>query len=96
MKARYHGEVNDEGTLYLFNRNGFREILKNFAGKRVTLTLETRKADPKTWEQIKYYRGCFLPMVQEGLQGVGYIMSLEDVHEFLLHRFATVDLVNRS
>ncbi|MBS1915702.1 MAG: hypothetical protein JST87_05455 [Bacteroidetes bacterium] len=49
-------------------------------------------------QQNKYYWGCLLPMVQEGLNHAGYneVKTPEDAHEVLKHLFLKKKIVNQN
>jgi len=81
---KYFGKV-DDGKLTIFQRgdmvsglqalgSGFVEIVIRLAGKR---------SNP----QNAYYWGAMIPIVQQGLKGVGIDMSKEQTHELLKYKF---------
>ncbi len=81
---KYFGKV-DDGKLVIFSRadmvkdlqsigSGFMEIIIRFAGKRSD-------------QQNKYYWSAIIPIVKEGLKGVGIEMSKEQTHELLKYKF---------
>ena len=87
---KYFGKV-DDGKLTIFQRgdmvsglqalgSGFVEIIIRLAGKR-------------TSPMNRYYWGGVVPIVQQGLKGVGIDMSKEQTHELLKFKFLKREFV---
>jgi len=88
-----YGKISDEGVLTIVNRKTFDADIKEFAGKNVVITVERRKSQ-RSSQQNRYYYGCVVPIVQQGLKDIGHRLSKEDTHLFLRNRFLTQELVS--
>lgn len=90
VKLQFFGKVTD-GKLTIVNRKQFDSELHHFEGKEVMLTLE-RKKKKRSNEQNRYWWGCVIPLVKEGLNNAGYKFTLnEQVHEQLKKMFLTYE-----
>lgn len=97
MKMTYNAKI-EGGKLKLTNKSGFINDIGVFEGKEVVLTVE-RKKNKRSLQQGRYYWGCVVPIVKEGLIDMGWerdkIGSSERVHELLKHLFcAKIELAN--
>ena len=90
----YTGEVTDKG-LRPHNLKRFRQEVQVFNGKEVIITVQ-RKRNHRSEQQNRYYWGGVVPIVCEGLNGVGYRVSKMDTHEYLKATFLKDKLVNEQ
>ena len=81
---KYFGKV-DDGKLTIFQRNDMVSGLQNLGSGFVEIII--RLAGKRSSPQNRYYWGAMLPIVKEGLKGVGIEMSKEQTHEMLKYRF---------
>lgn len=97
METRYTytGEVDPSGTLKIYNRRGFTDCLRSYAGKKVDITVERHRIS-RSREQNAYYWAVVVPVVCEGFNGVGYEFDMELTHEFLKSKFNEVEIINTS
>jgi len=68
------------------NRQSLNNALKEFEGKRITISIELAKKK-RSSEQNRYYWAGVVPIVQQGLKDAGYKLSKEDVHLSLRAKF---------
>jgi len=87
---KHYGYVNN-GRLVLSSPELFKEAVRGFDGKDITLTIN--RATKRTCKQNRYYHGGVIPIIQYGLQQVGVKMSNEQVHELLKFKFLIEDVV---
>lgn len=93
MKLEFFGKV-DDGRLHIYNRNAFISLLKNFNGKEIKISIE-RKKKTRSCPQNRYYWGCIIPAIQQGLfETQGEWISIDEVHEFLKQNFNYKEIVN--
>lgn len=92
-KLTYYGEMRD--TLHIFNRAKLLQDLQQFAGKKLEIIIR-KKRSRRSVEQNAYYWGVVIPMVQNGLKDVGYVVDKDGTHEFLKDRFNRIELVNEK
>jgi hypothetical protein len=59
----------------------------------VTIECKTKR---RSLMQNKYYWGCVVPLVKQGLIDAGYRMTTEGTHEFLKANFNLIEIVNES
>ena len=81
---KYFGKV-DDGKLTIFQRNDMVSGLQNLGSGFVEIII--RLAGKRSTPQNRYYWGAMLPIVKEGLKGVGIEMSKEQTHELLKYKF---------
>ena len=81
---KYFGKV-DDGKLTIFQRNDMVSGLQNLGSGFVEIII--RLAGKRSSPQNRYYWGAMLPIVKEGLKGVGIEMSKEQTHEMLKYKF---------
>ena len=81
---KYFGKV-DDGKLTIFQRNDMVSGLQNLGSGFVEIII--RLAGKRSSPQNRYYWGAMLPIVKEGLKGVGIEMSKEQTHELLKYKF---------
>jgi hypothetical protein len=81
---KYFGKV-DGGKLTIFQRNDMVSDLQNLGSGFVEIII--RLAGKRSSPQNRYYWGAMIPIVKEGLKGVGIDMSKEQTHEMLKYRF---------
>ena len=87
---KYFGKV-DDGKLTIFSRNDMVSGLQNLGSGFVQIII--RLAGKRSSPQNRYYWGAMLPIVKEGLKGVGIDMSKEQTHEMLKYRFLKREFV---
>jgi len=92
MKLLTYGRVIN-GTLELTNKTEFKTDIANFEGKEVVITIE-KKSKKRSLKQNRYYWGVVVPLVKAGMIEVGYRMTTETTHEYLLANFNIIELVN--
>lgn len=81
---KYFGKV-DDGKLTIFQRNDMVSGLQNLGSGFVEIII--RLAGKRSSPQNRYYWGAMLPIVKDGLKGVGIEMSKEQTHELLKYKF---------
>ena len=81
---KYFGKV-DDGKLTIFQRNDMVSGLQNLGSGFVEIII--RLAGKRSSPQNRYYWGAMLPIVKDGLKGVGIEMSKEQTHEMLKYKF---------
>lgn len=91
----FNGKVNENGILHVFNRKVFDEAVKRFAGKDIEITVKKKKS-VRSSQQNRYYFGIVIPVLQNGLNEVGYDMNKQDVHEFIKANFCYNEIVNKE
>lgn len=62
------------------------EVLKSLEGKRAEIIIKKARSK-RSIQQNKYYFGCVVAIVRQGLKDLGYIMTPEETHEFLKDKF---------
>ena len=87
---KYFGKV-DDGKLTIFQRNDMVSGLQNLGSGFVEIII--RLAGKRSSPQNRYYWGAMLPIVKEGLKGVGIEMSKEQTHELLKYKFLKREFV---
>lgn len=58
--------------------------------------VEVSSAKKRSNQQNRYYHGLVVPMVRQGLKGIGNDVTLEETHEFLKAEFNYSEIVNTS
>jgi len=94
MKHVYTGYI-ESGVLKIRNRKSFEEDIKRMKFKEVMITLEKKKTQRSSL-QNRYYWGCMVPIVQQGLTNVGYEVGLDDTHQFLKANFCFDEIANEQ
>lgn len=95
MKIKALGSV-DNGTLFLYNRKEFSEILKTWKDCSVELILRSTTKGRST-QQNRYYWGCVLPIIKETLnEQHGLVYTSEDLHEFLKIKHNSIEIHNQD
>lgn len=87
---KYFGKV-DDGKLTIFQRNDMVSGLQNLGSGFIEIII--RLAGKRSSPQNRYYWGAMLPIVKEGLKGVGIEMSKEQTHELLKYKFLKREFV---
>ena len=87
---KYFGKV-DDGRLTIFQRNDMVSGLQNLGSGFVEIII--RLAGKRSSPQNRYYWGAMLPIVKDGLKGVGIDMSKEQTHELLKYKFLKREFV---
>lgn len=69
------------------NKQVIRKAFEELKDGRYLVSIENGKN--RTSPQNRYYWGCCLPLVKDGLQGIGYreVKTNEDAHEVLKYLF---------
>lgn len=69
------------------NKQVIRKAFEELKDGRYLVSIEN--GNNRTSPQNRYYWGCCLPLVKEGLQGIGYreVKTNEDAHEVLKYLF---------
>lgn len=95
-KLTYLGEVRENG-LHVFNRKIMDEQLRHLhLGKEVKIEI-TRKRKTRSNPQNRYYWGCVIPIIQNGLfEAHGQAYSDDETHEFLKANFNANSTVNEK
>lgn len=94
MKITYFGHVVN-GSLKIVNRQMFDGELLQYEGKEVSITVD-KKRKQRSSPQNRYYWGCMIPMVMEGLIHMGHQVDTEITHEFLKANFRKTIIVNEE
>ena len=93
MKLEFFGKV-ENGNLHIYNRNVFKSMLSIFNSKEIKIIIE-RKKKTRSNPQNRYYWGCIIPAIQQGLlETQGEWISIDEVHEFLKQNFNYKEIVN--
>lgn len=90
---KYFGKV-DDGKLTIFQRNDMVSGLQNLGSGFIEIII--RLAGKRSSPQNRYYWGAMLPIVKEGLKGVGIEMSKEQTHELLKYKFLKREFVTND
>lgn len=94
QRYTYYGEVTD-GKLKIHRAKEFQAVIKEFEGRKVEVTIQ-RKRKHRSLLQNSYYHGVVIPIVQLGLNDVGYKMDKEQVHDYLKSQFARAEIANEQ
>lgn len=95
MKLEFFGHVVD-GILKIHYRSLFDSLLSNFNGKQVEIIIQ-RKRKKRSNNQNRYYWGCLIPYIQQGLSETqGEWLTIDAVHEFLKANFNYKEIVNQN
>ncbi len=94
VTLEYTGKVTD-GKLKLVHEARFKEELKTFEGKTVTLTLH-KKTNKRSNAQNSYYWGVVVPLVQEGARDMGEKLTADQTHEMLKRECLKGELINKE
>lgn len=94
----YIGNVDESGMLKIVHRSEFDRDMSMFAGKRLRIAIRPVKKT-RSIKQNRYYWGCVLNFVLQGLWDAGYPkheVDIDTVHEFLKSKFLKKDLVSED
>jgi len=99
MGLVYFGSVKD-GALKINNRNNLLLDLQSLEGKEIEIKI-SKKKKTRSNLQNRYYWGCVIPIVKQGLIDAGYerekINNSDIVHEFLKSMFCPkVEVANED
>lgn len=95
MKLTYQAKVNKQAQLIIHNKKAFNKDLISLIDCDVNVVVNKRKKK-RSNPQNAYYWGVVVPLVREGLNGVGYDVSVDETHDFIKHKFALRSLVNKD
>lgn len=70
-------------------------ILNQFEGKRIELIIKKARSK-RSDNQNRYYWGCVVKIVRQGLKDLGYILSSEETHDFLKDKFLDYELMSNN
>jgi len=70
-------------------------ILNQFEGKRVEVIIKKARSK-RSDNQNRYYWGCVVKIVRQGLKDLGWIMSPEETHDFLKDKFLGYETMANS
>lgn len=90
----FTGKV-EQGRLTIYRRADFDRAVLAFEGKQVEITIE-KKRKRRSVFQNAYYWGVVIPIVQQGLNEIGYKTGKEQAHELLKSLFAKDEIVNEA
>lgn len=78
------------------NKQVIRKAFEQLKDGRYEVTIENK--NHRSGQQNKYYFGCVLPLVKDGLIDVGYreINSNEQVHDLMKYMFLKKQIVNEE
>lgn len=95
MKLKTFGSV-ERGSLTVYNRQEFLDILKTWKDCSVELTLQS-KTKGRSTSQNKYYWGCVLPIIKDALREQhGLTYTSEGLHDFLKTKFNSIEIHNQD
>ena len=92
MKLKYNGVIK-EGKLRINNRLDFDTAMLNIGELEVTLTLEKRskkRSNPQNSYLWSVVYGC----ARKAFMDIGYVLTLDEVHEFFKAKFLISDIVH--
>ena len=95
MKRVFRGRVKETGELHIYRNIDFLEAVKLFTGKQIVLTLEKKK-NKRSISQNAYLHGVVFPVACDGLNDVGYRVSLEETKTLLKQKFLIKEFVNEN
>lgn len=75
-----------DGKLVLPGAKMRTEIARLFEGKEIEVQVQQRRKH-RTDPQNRYYWGVVVEMIRAGMKDMGDVVSAEQVHEFLKHRY---------
>jgi len=94
MKHIIHGK--SDGVNFIPEaRYRWREALRMFEGKKVTIRME-RFSKKRSMPQNRYYWGVIVELIYRQLVSDGWEVSKEDVHEMLKVKFAIKEIFNEA
>lgn len=67
--------------------------LTAFEGKEVEVSIR-RKKKYRSSPQNRYYHGVVIPSLRYAMEAKGYVVSKDEVHELLKHKFLKGQIVN--
>ena len=94
IRITYQGKV-ESGKLHIYRSKDFVKEIQVFDGKKVEITVR-KKRTHRSLMQNAYYWGVIVPLVQQGLNDVGYKVGKDQTHEYLKGTFHIVELVNEE
>jgi hypothetical protein len=92
MKLKYAGEIKG-GKLTIFKRQDFLECIDRIGELEVNIIIEQRKKK-RSNNQNSYLWGVVYPIVRDCLKNQGWVLSLDEVHEFCKGKFNRKDIVD--
>ena len=88
MKASVIGTVKD--GVFSGNRKALSNILKQYEGKRVQITITKAKKE-RSNQQNRHYWGVVIPILMSALKDLGNIYTAEQMHDILKYKFLKSD-----
>lgn len=88
-KAVAHLWVPPEGVLDKLDRVQIADRIRQWAGKRLVLTLESPK---RSINQNAYYWSCYIGPIAMAMKSAGWTGNEEQVHEWLARKFLPVTI----
>jgi hypothetical protein len=95
MIIKSTGTVGIDGALRLHKRKEFDNLLKDFKGSDVLITV-SKKFKRRSVNQNSYYWGVVVTEIRDRLNELGHNVTLDLTHEMLKARFNTQESVNES
>jgi len=95
MKLKFNGKVDDDGKFTLNNPKKFKESIKYYRNKNVTITFE-KTVKKRSLNQNSYYWGAVIPIIQEGYLSAGYRYTKDEVHDELKAAFSKGEKINEE
>jgi hypothetical protein len=95
MIIKSTGTVGIDGALRLHKRKEFDNLLKDFKGSDVLITV-SKKFKRRSVNQNSYYWGVVVTEIRDRLNELGHNVTLDLTHEMLKARFNIQESVNES
>jgi hypothetical protein len=95
MIIKSTGTVGIDGALRLHKRKEFDNLLKDFKGSDVLITV-SKKFKRRSVNQNSYYWGVVVTEIRDRLNELGHNVTLDLTHEMLKARFNVQESVNES
>lgn len=92
MKLKYSGEIKG-GKLTIFKRQDFLEAIDRIGELDVNIILEERKKK-RSNNQNNYLWGVVYPIVRDCLNKQGWVLGIEEVHEFCKGKFNKKEIID--